>query len=87
MYLMEGRKLLDTNVFHGRQETDNPIVTNIAVPWVFELKSIHSPTSFCRKKYSQFDRKKEIEAMKEERNFLFVCYILDIHYSLNSIIQ
>ena len=43
IYLMEGRKLLDANVFHGRQETDSPIVTNIAVPWVFEIfVSFHS---------------------------------------------
>ena len=29
---MEGRKLLDVNVFDGRQETAKPIVTNIVVP-------------------------------------------------------
>ena len=37
MYLMEGRKLLDTRVFNGRQEIAKPIITNIVVPWVFEI--------------------------------------------------
>ena len=51
----------------------------------FELKSIHYLTSFCRKKDSQFDRKKETYVMKEERELFFACYILGIYYSLNSI--
>ena len=45
--------------------------TNIVIPWIFEiffslfytyleLKSIQCLTSFCRKKDSQFDKKKEI---------------------------
>ena len=37
MYLMEGRKLLDTDVFNGRQEIAKPIITNIVDPWVFEI--------------------------------------------------
>ena len=44
-------------------------------------------TSFCRKKESQFDRKKETQAMEEERELFFACYILDIYYSLNNIIH
>ena len=37
MYLMEGRKLLDTNAFDGRQEIAKLIVTNIVAPWIFEV--------------------------------------------------
>ena len=33
----------------------------------------------------QFDKKKEIEAVNEERELIFACYILDIYYSLNRI--
>ena len=51
-----------------------------------ELKSIRCSTSFCRKNDSQFDRKKELEAMRKEREWFFVCCISDIDYSLNSII-
>ena len=76
MYLMEGREQLDAHVFNGRQKIVKPIVTNIVVPWNFEiffsllytyleLKSLYCSTNFCPKKYSQFDRKKEMEAMKE----------------------
>ena len=36
MHLMGGRKLLDANVFNGRQEIDKSIVTNI-VSWIFEI--------------------------------------------------
>ena len=70
---MEGRKFLDAYVFGGRQEIDKPIVTNIVVPWIFEifvsfhyfihtceLNRIHHLTNFCCKKDSQFDRKKEM---------------------------
>ena len=32
---MEGRKLLDAHVFHGRQYIAKPIVKNIVVPWIF----------------------------------------------------
>ena len=43
MYLMEGRKLLDANAFDGRQEIAKLIVTNIVVPWIFEVfVSFHS---------------------------------------------
>ena len=49
-----------------------------------ELKSIRCSTSFCRKNDSQFDRKKKLEAMREEREWFFVCCILDIDYTLNS---
>ena len=53
-----------------------------------ELKrSIPSSTSSCRKKDSQFDRKKEMEALKEDRKLFFVCYVLNRHYSVNSIIH
>ena len=40
MYITdEGRKLLDTIVFDGRQEIAKPIVTKIVhgVPWIFEI--------------------------------------------------
>ena len=34
---MEGQKLLDAHVFNGRQEIAKLIVTNIVVPWIFEI--------------------------------------------------
>ena len=52
-----------------------------------DLKSIRCPTSFCRKNDSQFDRKKELQAMMDEKEWYFVSYILDIYYLLNSIIH
>ena len=90
MYLMEGSKLLDAKVLDGRQEIAKPIVTIIFVPWIFlvfcfflllfytylELKSMHCSTSFCHKKDSQFDRKKEMEAMNK---IIFVSLIYMIH--------
>ena len=43
MYLMESSKVLDANVVDGRQENAKPIVTNIVVPWIFEIfVSFHS---------------------------------------------
>ena len=50
---------------------------------IVPLRGIHCSISFYRKKDSQFDKKKEMEAMREEKEWLFVCYILDIYYSLN----
>ena len=57
---MEGRKLLDAHIFNGRQEIAKPIVTNIVVPWIFEIfisilyilgvKNIYYLKSFCCKK-------------------------------------
>ena len=95
MYLMEGRKLLDAQVFNGRQKLLKLYKRLFSVDfWEFcfysrfykylELKSIRS---FCRKNGSQIDKKKELEAMREERKWFFVCYILDIDYSLHSIIH
>ena len=78
---MEDGRMLDAHIFNG-------CITNIVVSWIFEiflsfalfyayleLKSIHCLTSICRKKDSRFDRKKEMEAMEEEREF-FWTYIL-----------
>ena len=99
MYLIEGKKLLDAQVFNGRQKLLKlSSQTSFFVDfWEFyffshfhthlDLKSIRCSTSFCRKNDSQFDRKKELQAMKDEREWFFVCYILDIYYSLNSIIH
>ena len=65
MYLMEARNLLDTQVFNGRQK--KPFFLWIFESFVsflshfytyFELKSIRCSARFCRKKDSQFDRKK-----------------------------
>ena len=77
MYLMESRKLLDAQVFNGRQKLLKPSLQTFFL-WIFEsfvsfhtyileLKSMCCSTSFCRKNDSQFDRKKELEAMREER--------------------
>ena len=74
---MEDRKLLDTHLRVGQQETSNSIVTNIVVSWIFEIFLFtiiqilgvenHSfLTSFCRIKNNQSHRKKETEAKKEE---------------------
>ena len=61
---MEGRKLLDAHIFNGRQEIAKPIVTNIVVPWIFEIfisilcilgvKNIYCLKRSCCKKDSQF---------------------------------
>ena len=75
MYLMEGRKLLDAQVFNGRQILLKVYLQTFFL-WIFESfvpfhtfinKCIRCSTSFCRKNDSQFDRKKELEAMREER--------------------
>ena len=78
MYLMEGRKLLYTQVFIGRQKLLKLLLDSVFM-WIFEfrffshlytyveLKSIRGSTRFYRKNDSQFDRKKELEAMREER--------------------
>ena len=42
---------------------------------------------FWRKKGSQFDRKKQMEAKMEERELFFVSYISNIYYLLNNIID
>ena len=100
MYLMEVRELLDAHVFHKLQKIAKPIVTNTVVPCIFyifvsfylfytylELTCVCCSKSFCRKKDSQSDRKKEIKAMKEERELFFACYILDIYCSLALFIE
>ena len=96
---MECRKLLDAQVFNGWQKLLKQLLQTVFSVdfWEFcffshfytylELKSIHFPTSFSRKNDSQFDRKKELEAIREEREYFFVCCILDIDYSLNSIVH
>ena len=76
MYLMEGRKLLDAQVFNGRQKLLKLSFETFFV-WIFEsflhfhtyldLKSIRCSTSFSRKNNSQFDRKKELQAVRDER--------------------
>ena len=83
---MEGRKLLDVNVFDGQQENAKHIVTNIVVPRIFGIFiSFHSfiLTSSSKahiqqvsivKKDSQSDRNEEFKVMKEERDF-FVCML------------
>ena len=71
MYLMEGRKLLDVQ---------GSLQTFFSVDfWEFCFSShfytclvLNSMHSFCRKNDSQFDRKKELEAMREEREWFFV---------------
>ena len=98
MYLMEGRKLLYAQVFNGRQKLltlplqaffcgflrVSFLFTRI---YILGVKKHSCSASFCRKNDSRFDRKKEFEAMRQERELLFVICILDIDYSLNSIIN
>ena len=86
MCLMESRKLLDAHVFNGQQEMAKPTLQAFFSLFYtyLELKNIHCSTSFCRKKDSHLYRKKETETIKEKRELLFVCYIVDIYYSLNS---
>ena len=97
---MEGRKLLYAQVFDGWQKLLKLSLQTLFL-WIFEsfvsfhthihtwleLKNMRRSTSFCRKYYSQIGRKKELEAMREEREWFFECCILDIYYSLNSIIH
>ena len=76
MYLMEGRKLLDAQVFNGSQkllkrslqtfffcEFFRALFLYTLLYTYLELKCIHFLTSLCRKN----DWKKELEAMREER--------------------
>ena len=43
---MEDRKLLDTHLRVGQQETSNSIVTSIVVSWIFEISvSFHYYTN------------------------------------------
>ena len=58
MYLMQGTEFLDDHVFNRRLQSS---VTYL------KLKSIYYSTSFCRKIDNEFDRKKEMEVMREER--------------------
>ena len=37
MHLMEGKILLDANVLARQQEIAKPFITNIVVPWVFQI--------------------------------------------------
>ena len=79
MHLIEGRKLLDPQVSNGRQKLLKlSLQTFFSVDFCefcffsnfytyLELKSIRYSTSFCRRNDSQFDRKKELEAMREEK--------------------
>ena len=66
---MEGMISVDTHVFNGRQKIAKQtyrykhccsVIFEIFISFYtnLELKSIHCLTSFCRKKNSQFDRKK-----------------------------
>ena len=77
---MEDRKLLDAQVFNRTAEIAETIVTNffilcgfLRVLFHFTLSIIlrfkkHSCSiSFCRKNDSQFDKKKELQSMRDER--------------------
>ena len=66
MYLMEDRKLLDAQVFNGRQILLKVYLQTFFL-WIFESfvpfhtfinKSIRCPTSFCRKKTANLTGKK-----------------------------
>ena len=82
MYLMEGRKLLDAQVFNGRQKLLKlSLETFLSVDFrefssfshfyiYLELKII---CSFFRKNDSQYARKKELKAMRGEREFFVWC--------------
>ena len=97
MYLMDSRILLDAEVFNGRKKLlKQSLQTSFSVNFLefcffshfyLKLKSIHCSTTFCCKNDCQFGRKEEMETMREEREWLFVCYILDIFYLLINIIH
>ena len=64
MYLMDGRKLINLSLptlFRGFLR----FLFLFTIYKYLELKSIHCSTSFCSKKDSQFERREEMEAMKE----------------------
>ena len=72
---MEGKKLIDAQVFNGQQKLLKVYLQTFFL-WIFESfvpfrtfinKSIHCSTRFCHENDSQFDRKKELKAMREER--------------------
>ena len=78
MYLMDGRKLLNLSLqklfFRG-------FLKFLFLFTILYILGVKKHTLFC-KKDSQFDRRKR-QAIKEEKELFFVCYILDIYYSLN----
>ena len=99
---MKGRKLLDAHVFNGRQEIAKLIVTNIVVPWIFEIfvtislfhtyLRVKKHTLFnkflLQKKTKNLTRRKKRRLWQKKGNyFLFAYYILGIYYSLSSIIH
>lgn len=99
MYLIEDRKLLDAYVFKGQQEVVKRTVTNfdfrLILCWlrfliIFTLLSIR-----VIKKHTLFNKllSQKIQSIWQQEGDggcerrMFVCYILDIYYSLHSIIH
>ena len=65
---MEVYEFLEAHVYNRLQEIAKHIVTNIVVPWIFEIfVSFHYFQCLSQKKDSQIDKKKAMEAVKEER--------------------
>ena len=71
MYLMEGRKLLDAQVFNGRQKLLKlSLQTFFSVDFwefYFSFQTFVLTWSYEAYVVRQLDRKKELEAMREER--------------------
>ena len=83
---MEDRKLLDTHLREGQQESSNSIVTSIVVSWIFEISvSFHYYTnswswkSFIFNKFlwhkKQPIRQEERDRGQEGRNVIIFCML------------
>ena len=87
MYLMDGRKvlnlLLPTLLF---RRFFHFCFFSLFYTYL-ELKSIYCSTSFWRKKRQPIWQEARDEGYEERKGIIFVCYILDIYYSLSSIIH
>ena len=97
MYVIKCRELLDAHVINERQKN---VELSVRIGHCFSLDFwdlffftllyilSFCHTSFCPKEDIKFYRKKEIvEDLREEKEWFFVCYLLEIYYSFNSIIH
>ena len=96
---MEGRKLPDTNVFDGRQEIVNLLLPTLLfrrfLRFLFLFTLLYTLGVKKYRLFKKFPSLKRQPIWQEERDggyagrneIIFCIYILDIYYSLNSIIH
>ena len=80
--------MLDVQVFNGRQKWLKPSLQTFFL-WIFESFVVSFDTLYILgvKKHTLFNKflsQKFLEAIREEKEWFFVCCILDTDYELNS---